>query len=54
MSDLNEMSNHISMKMNNVFPHLPIGAGGPQCVGHLDHSRGALSDLVTREMLCLI
>ena len=30
-----------------VFHSLPLGAGGPECVEHLDHSRGAWSDLIT-------
>ena len=38
----------------NLYFSPPIGAEGPECVGHLDHSRGDLSDLITREALGLI
>ena len=41
------------MNMIICISLLPIGAEGPECVGHLDHSRGDLSDLITREVLVL-
>mgnify|MGYP001337664824 CR=1 FL=1 len=41
-----KVSNHISMKINIVFAHLPKGVEGPECVRHLDHSIGPWSDLM--------
>ena len=63
-SDLMKVSNHISTKMNIVFPHFRIGAGGSRvcrpssslkrCSVWFDPSRDFLSGFITRETLYLI